>query len=256
MLSIFDGLLIAGTTLQTGVVAYVRHPRWKAIALMFPIPMTLGSLSLNRPIGATHALGLLVLLVFAYAVRWLHYGLKLGIIVSIGMSVGLYSGIACALAPHVPGGNVAFAMASAIVIATAALLLLAGPALPPEPPHRTPLPPWVKVPLIAMITLSLVLVKGYLLGFFATFPMVTTMAAYESRYSLKTLCAHMPFTMLAMLGMMIVCRLTQEHIGLGPSLALGWIAFFTLFGLTLHLTRPRDVPQAGAPATVPASTLS
>ena len=44
----------------------------------------------------------------------------------------------------------------------------------------------------------------------------------------------MPVIMLTLILLMVVSRLTHPFLGLGPSLALGWVAF--LIGLTL-LTR-------------------
>jgi len=59
-------------------------------------------------------------------------------------------------------------------------------------------------------------------------PLVGVIAAYEARNSLWTISRQIPVVMLTMTPMMMVCRLTQNSIGLGYSLALGWIVFLIL----------------------------
>jgi hypothetical protein len=40
-------------------VAYLHHPKWKALVLSLPIPFTLANLSLAQDVNATHVVGLL-----------------------------------------------------------------------------------------------------------------------------------------------------------------------------------------------------
>ena len=74
----WDILFLIGTTLQVALVAYLHHPRAKAIATMLPIPFTLSVLALNEPVNATHMLGALLLLMFAQVLRFLHVNLLRG----------------------------------------------------------------------------------------------------------------------------------------------------------------------------------
>ena len=64
--------------------------------------------------------------------------------------------------------------------------------------------------------------------------MVGVFAAYEARSSLWTISRQIPVVMLTMTPMMMVCRLTQNSIGLGYSLALGWIVFLIVL---VHMIR-------------------
>ena len=86
----WDLLLIAAVSLQTLVLAYVYPPRWKALIWNLPIPFTMASLSLQRPIDATNVCGLLVLFVYAHGVRLLHVRFRVAIVLSIGASALTY----------------------------------------------------------------------------------------------------------------------------------------------------------------------
>ena len=53
-----------------------------------PIPFCFAVMSVARPIDASNAVGLLMLLLFTHGVRWLHYHAGQKIIVSIALSAG------------------------------------------------------------------------------------------------------------------------------------------------------------------------
>ena len=61
-----------------------------------------------------------------------------------------------------------------------------------EPGHRSPLPVYLKVPIILMVVATLILIKGWLRGFVTVFPMVGVIAAYEARNSLWTMVCQIP----------------------------------------------------------------
>src|SRR5439155_24496413 len=107
------------------------------------------------------------------------------------------------------------------------------------------------IPGIAALVLTLILLKSRLQGFMAVFPMVTVFAAYESRHSLRTMSRQIPVMMLTMIPMMIVIRLTQHTLGLGPSLMLGWaVLSIILAPLTWYTSR------SGAPALEPVAAAA
>jgi len=97
-----------------------------------------------------------------------------------------------------------------------------------EPGHRSPLPVWIKLPVIMAVTLSLVLVKNQLRGFVTVFPMVGVIAVYEMRHSLWTTCRQIAVLMIALIPMLIVLRLSQDRLGLGGALPLGWVVFLAV----------------------------
>jgi hypothetical protein len=104
-----------------------------------------------------------------------------------------------------------------------------------EPGHRSPLPVWIKAPLIAAVVVALVALKQALHGFVTAFPMVGLVASYEARHSLWTVWRHLPPIVLSFTPMLIAMRMTQTGAGVGWALAVGWAAY--LAALTPLLRR-------------------
>lgn len=235
LLGPWDAALVALVAVQATLIAYVYQPRWKALLFSLPIPFTLSALAVGRPVGAANALGLLLLLAFMHAVRALHYNLRVGIVPAIALAALSYCAVGAAAMPHVPPGGAAYWVATACTVAAALIAWRLTPRKA-EPGHRTALPVAVKLPLILAVLVGMVAIKGLLQGFLTTFPFVGIITAYEARTSLWTICRQTGVIMLALSLLMICCRLGQDAIGLGPSLAIGWAAFL---GFLLPLSWPR-----------------
>lgn len=229
----WDGLLVVVVSLQATLLAYLYQPRWKALVLTLPIPFTVASLAVGRPIDATNVLALLLLLVFTHGVRLLHYRARVSIVLSIVLSALVYCVLGSILARRVPTGDGAF-WASCLLMLLVALLLLVIHPHREESGHRSPLPIWIKLPLIALVVFFLILIKQQLHGFMTMFPMVGVVAAYEARHSLWTISRQIPVLTIVSVPMMMTCRLVQSHLGLGPGLAIGWCVFLLLL---IPLTR-------------------
>ena len=230
---IWDVLLIVAVSAMATAIAYLHHPRWKAFVLTLPIPSTLAILSLNRPIDATNVLGLILLLIFTHGVRWLHYERRVPIVPAIVLSAIAYCVLGAAIARVTPASDPAF-WAAAALTAAAGLFLYRTTPHREEPGHRSPLPVWIKLPIIVVVIASLVLMKNALKGFMTIFPMVGVVAAYEARFSLWTTCRQMPVLLLTLLPLLIVVRLTEPHVGIGWALAMGWAV---LLAILIPLTR-------------------
>ena len=239
-------LIVAVSTLAT-VVAYLHHPRWKALILNLPIPFTVMTLALGRSVDATNALGLIVLLLFTHGVRLLRYRLGLPIVPSIAISALGYVAVGGGLAQIVPSSAIAFWIAAGATFAFALGLHVVMPH-PREPGHRTPLPVWIKLPIVVAVVMLLVMIKGLLGGFATVCPMVGLVAAYEARHSLWTVCRQMPVVAFTVIPLMAVCRVAQGEIGLSGGLAVGWIVFLAIFiPVTIHMWRQAERQHATAP---------
>ena len=226
--------LIAAVSVQATVLAYVYDPRWKAFAMALPVPFTVAVLSVGRPIGAANALGLVDLLLYTHGVRWIRDGLGLPIVPSIVLAAAGYCLIGCGMVQVLPPTAAAFWASAVGVIALGGALYIGLPHRV-ERGHRTPLPVWAKLPIIVGVVLFLVAMKGALQGFMTVFPMVGVIASYEARHSLWTMGRQIPILMLTMAPMMMAARLAQPHVGLGPSLVVGWAVFLmVLVPLTRH----------------------
>jgi len=237
---LWDVALILAVSVHATVLAYVPHPRAKAVLYAVPIPFTLATLALGQPIGTTHALGLLLLPLHPNGVRWLHIHGRLPVLAAIAVTAAAYCLVGAGLARSVPVNDATFwpALAAAFL---AGLFLNWRLPHREERGHRSPLPIPLKFLLVTCIVTGLVMSKRWLQGFMAFFPMVGVVAAYEARYSLWTLGRQLPVFMLAMAPLLAVCRLTQDSLGLGSALAAGWTAFLiVLTPLTHRLWREAE----------------
>ena len=237
-------LIVAVSALAT-VLAYLYHPRWKALTLNLPVPFTLASLALGKPIGATNVMGAMALLLFAHGVRLLHCKVRVPIVPAIILGDLTYCAIGWAAAAVVKETEAAFWVAAILALALGAGFWIAFPHRE-EPGHRTPLPVHIKLPIIVGVVAILVLIKNSLRGFFTMFPMVSTVAAYEARKSLWAISRQMPVLLLTMVPMMIVAHLSFQRVGLGRSLALGWVVFLAIFIPLTRFTWSRDVARINA----------
>ncbi|MBI4025595.1 MAG: hypothetical protein HY360_11490 [Verrucomicrobia bacterium] len=232
-LGFWDALLLVVVSVQATVLAYLHHPRWKALVLTLPIPFTVATMAVGLPIDATNVCGLLLLLMFTHGVRILHQNLRAPVVPSIAAAAMGYCLLGWMLAGLLPVGDAAF-WTACVATVLVAVTLLKTTAHREEPGHRSSLPVWIKLPIIMLVIGGLLLIKHGLRGFTTVFPMVTVVGLYEARHSLWTMSRQVPVIILGMVPMMIVCRLAQERMPQGAALALSWVLFLAALGL-LHL---------------------
>jgi len=236
-LEIWDVVLLVAVATMGATIAYIHNPRWKAFVLMLPIPFTLATLAVNRPIDATNVAAMVVMLLYTHAVRVMHCAWNAPIVPSIALSAAGYCVVGAMLARVIPPTDAAFWVACLLVAVIAGALYF-GTNGRNEPGHRSTMPLWLKLPIIAVVVLGLIVVKKSLGGFVTMFPMVGVVAAYESRHSLWTTCRQIPVLMLTMIPFMIVCRSTQHRLGIGVALGLGWLVYAAIvWPVTLRMWR-------------------
>lgn len=223
----WDILLIVMVSVQAVLVAYAYEPKWKALIYSMPVPFTFATLALGKPVNATHATGLFLLLGFTYAVWFLRCKLRVPIVVSIiGPAIG-YCLAAGILVPVIPKTTSVFCISGISVMLLGALLLKLIP-FREEPGYRSPMPLAVKLVFTFIVILIIVLLKNRLQGFMAVFPIVGVIAAYESRFSLWTFSRQTMVMMLTLIPLMMTSKLIQPYFGLGISLILGWIVYWVI----------------------------
>lgn len=223
----WDVALLVIVTAQAGAIAYLHQPRWKVLAMSLPLPFTLASMALGKPVGATHAAGIALLLAYVHGVRLLHRRARVPIVAAIVISALAYALIASAGARVLPTGPVAFWIAAGVAMATAITLHLTT-SHHPEPGHRSPLPPWIKLPIIAAVICTLIASKQLLSGFMAVFPMLSIVTAYEARHSLWAVCRQLQVLVIAIIPMMATVHLAQDALGLGLAIMVGWISLLVV----------------------------
>lgn len=223
-MTLWDIALLLVVSTQATLTAYVRQPQAKALLVTFPFPFSVAFMALGRPLDATNVLGLALLLIFAHGVRWLHVHGKHHIILAIVGAALLYGVLGGAIARVLPAREWVFWAACAVVFFLGAAFLRLQPHRD-EPSHRSPLPVYVKLPVIMAVIAILIVGKGWLQGFMTVFPMVTVVAAYEARHSLWTLSRQIPVVIFTLGPMMIAMHLAQPHTGPYGALAIGWLVF-------------------------------
>lgn len=221
----WDVLLLVAVTALVTAIAYLRHPLWKAFMLSFPLPFTIAVLAVGKPIGASNVAALGLLLLYTYSVYLLRNRLNLPVLPAILLSAGGYCLLGYWLKGLIPDTEQAFWLAVALIAALAAWLRFAMPVRS-EPSYRATLPLVLKIPVVMAVVTLLILMKSSLGGFMTLFPMVGVLASYESRFSLWANVRQLPVIMITLLPLMVTSRLLYETLGLGASLAIGWIPFF------------------------------
>ncbi len=228
MLGVWDVILVAAVSIMGTASAYVRAPRWKAFLISLPIPFTISTLALGKPVSASNASALLVLFCYTQEVRLLYIRYRLPIVLSIALSALGYIGVSLLLAPIIPQDGLTFYITAACVC-IAGILLYRFMPYRVEPSQRSLLPVYFKLPIIMAVVLGLVLMKQRLGGFMTMFPMVGVVAAYEARSSLWTLGRQIPVLMMTTIPLMVASRLTYPLLGLAPSLLIGWAVYLAIF---------------------------
>lgn len=229
-MTLWDIALIVVVSVMGTAVAYLRHPEHKAFVLMLPVPFSLATLAVGRPVDATNVLAMGVLFGFTIGVWYLRVRRRWPILAAIAACATGYCLVGAAIARLRLGSDAAFWTAAGAMLAASLLLIRLLPYRE-EPHHRTPLPVWVKLPAIVLVIAGLVLIKRQLGGFTTMFPMVGVVAAYEARHSLWTIVRRIPWIILIMVPMMTAIRLTQDRLGLGGALAVAWPVFLALLWL-------------------------
>jgi hypothetical protein len=218
-LTLLDLLLILGVSSLVTAIAFVHRPRVKALVFSFPIPFILANLALGEPVGASHAAGLLNLLLFLNLVRWLHSKARIPVVPTIAISAALYIGIGALLNQLIPSTPFAFWAGFATVLLVTATLLSTMEARV-EPGHRTELPVALKFLAVSGVVTVVVLLKNVLGGFMTTFPLAGVVTVYETRRSLWTLSRQAPLLVLALATMMMVMRVCQQQAAMSVPLSL------------------------------------
>ena len=156
----WDLALIVIVSLQGTLLAYLPAPKWKAFLISLPVPFTLSSLALGKPVSAQNVLGLVLLLFFALAVRWLHQGARVHITVAIALAALGYCGCGTLLVQVVPETPLMFWL-SALGVIGLGIWLLADAHRKPD--YRSLLPVWL-APVMMGVILFIVVIKDALQG--------------------------------------------------------------------------------------------
>jgi hypothetical protein len=221
---VWDYLLIVVASIHGTAIAYLPSPKVKALLLCLPTTFSVSFLALGQPLGISNILSLVLLLLFTNGVRVLHMRWKIAIIPTIVICALGYCIAGSLLIPLLPSDAKMFWTACVLVFLLAVVMLRLQP-FRGEFGHRSSLPVMIKFPIIVVVIVLLILIKGWLQGFMTLFPMVGVVGAYEARSCLWTISRQIPIFMILFLPMMISMYLTQSFFGPVWSLISGWGVF-------------------------------
>ena len=239
----WDYALLVLVSGQATLLAYVRHPKWKALITALPVPFTLAALAVGKPVNTSNIAALNVLLAYALLVWGLHGGLKIPIIPAIAVSAVGYCAAGLGLKSVLPDTEAAFWIACGLTLAIAAAIHRLLPRTTRPDPHKH-LPPWLKFPLVAAVIFALILLKSALQGFMTLFPMVGVFAAYEGRRRLDAFCRAFDAFAFAMVPFLGIVRLLQPRLGFGLALSAGWLIYLPILWLQIRDFRPAGPPPS------------
>jgi hypothetical protein len=205
-------------------MALLRDPRRKALVMTLPLPFTVASLTLGTPLDAAHVAALSLLFLYTLGVYVLHKRAHLPLLLCIPSMAAAFIGSAALLNARLPRTDASFWTVCALTLVVGTLLLALLPRGRGEG-RVSELPLTLKLAVSFVVVVGLVLLKEAIGGFMTLFPMVGVLASYENRDGLWENVLQMPVVMVTLLPLMITSHLIVERIGLGASLALGWVPF-------------------------------
>ncbi len=199
-------------------IAYLHHPRAKALVYSLPVPFTCGYLATRMPINATHLTGLMLVIGYNWLVYLLHRRAKLQLVYAVPVSALSYVALAAAVRPL---RTVSPLWIAALFVA---LWLLHVATYRPahEPGGRSTTPWWLKMPIVFGVGLVMYASTSTLLGAVTTFPYAGVFTSFEMRQSLRTLAAQFTINAVGIILMMVtIWALEPRWPGPWPLLA-GW----------------------------------
>ena len=241
-LSVWDIVLLIVVPLQTFLLAYCYQPRSKALLLSLPVPFTIAVLAIGDGVSIDNIVGLLLSFGYAHAVRLLHQKAKLNIIVGIAVSAIGYCLISVCLAGRLPRTHEVFLSGIAVLLVVGIIAWLLTPYRS-EPGHRSPLAWYIKVPILFMVVFCLLIMKKWMGGFMAMFPMLGVIASYEARTCLRSICRQWIVILICYVPMLSTCWLLQDRLGLGGSLAVSWLVLLGCLIPLMRIIWKRNGPQ-------------
>ena len=204
----YDYLLIFVVTALGTFSAYLHDPQLKAVTATVPIPFGFAYIAIGLPIGAANAGGALLCLLYVHVVRILTYKAHLPIILSIAVGIFIFVILGAFLLPLCPEGEGFFFFVCAINFVLG-LILFQTQTYEPGKHYKTPLPVYIKAPVVALVITGLMMVKKIMGGFATSFPMMNSVVSYESRHSLGDQCRQLPLFLIAAPVMWISMRYAE-----------------------------------------------
>jgi hypothetical protein len=220
-IGMWDWVMLVGVSSLATVLAYVKSPTTKAAIAMFPVPFTLASLALGRPVSLSNVVAVPTLVLYYIIARTLYSRARWPIVLAIMGAMVSYAAIAMVLVGILPSGELSF-WVTLVIVWLAGYIAHRTLPRPEIVEYRSTLAVPLKFMIVSAVVGIVMVAKAALQGFASVFPMLGTIAVYETRHSLSTLTRQATVLMFTMMPMLAACHLSYKHLGLGGSLVIGW----------------------------------
>lgn len=241
--SFYDWLLVFMVTALGTLSAYLKDPQLKAVTATIPIPFGFAYIAVGMPIGAANAISGFMCMLYANAVRLLHYKAKIPIVPSIILGLAGFVLLGTFLMPRIPDGE-PFFIGVCLFDFVAGVIMFQKQKYKSGIRYKTPLPIYIKAPAIAFVVAGLMFIKRLMGGFCTSFPMMNSIVSYESRFSLGDQCRQLPLFLIAGPFMFATMRYTEIGFGFNHWIVLliGYIIFtFIYWPLNKELKRRNEI---------------
>lgn len=228
--SFYDWLLIFMVTALGVFSAYTKDPQLKAVAATIPIPCGFAYIAVGLPMSTANAISGFMCMLYANAVRLLHYKAKVPIVPSIVIGLAGFVALGTFLMPRVPDSEPAF-IAVCIFDLVVGIVMFQKQTYKSGVRYKTPLPIYIKAPAIAGVVAGLMLIKRLMGGFCTSFPMMNSIVSYESRFSLGDQCRQLPLFLIAGPFMFVTMHYIETRLGLNHWIVLlcGYVVFASIY---------------------------
>ncbi|MBP5247101.1 MAG: hypothetical protein J6Z31_04515 [Fibrobacter sp.] len=226
----YDWLLVIVVTALGTLSAYLKDPQLKAVTATIPIPCGFAYIAVGLPMGAANAIAGFMCLLYVHIVRFLHYKVKVPIVLSIAAGLAFFIALGTYLMPRVPDSE-AFFIGVCIFDCLLGIFLFQMQSYKPGVHYKTPLPVYIKAPAIAFVVSGLMFIKRLMGGFCTSFPMMNSIVSYESRYSLNDQCRQLPLFLIAAPFMFVEMHFIETRLGLNHWIVLlcGYALFAAIY---------------------------
>ena len=239
----YDWLLIFMVTALGTLSAYLKDPQLKAVTATIPIPCGFAYIAVGLPMGTENAVSGFMCMLYVHIVRILHYKVKVPIVPSIIAGLAFFVALGTFLHSRIPQGE-AYFIGACVFDFIIGVIFFQKQKYKSGVRYKTPLPIYIKAPAIAGVVSGLMLIKRLMGGFRTSFPLMTSIVSYESRFSLGDQCRQLPLFLIAGPFMFITMRYVEIGFGLNHWIVLliGYVVFATIYWpLNKELKRRNEI---------------
>lgn len=228
-----DWIMFGVILLMVMAMTSVKQPRIKTLIWLLPIPFTVVTLLLGKPVGSSNLLGVGLLLLFANTVRWAHDRKLAPIVLLIALSATGYVGLSGLLRPLLSHTEVEFWGLTVLLLLLFLWVVVRAKRLNTSP-RCDEASGHMKRLILAVVVFMLVVLKHSLQECMTMFPMLGVVAAYEFRESHWYMCRKVGHFALCSIPMMATIHMLQPMFGLPLALVGGWGTFISLMLWLIH----------------------